>query len=337
MLRAHPPTHSPRPAPLLVGALVAALLAPIGSCGDAPTAVRTTARTLSPAASPIADVTPATVAAAVRVCNQGAAATYTTTARIGEVVPIVSLMDGQCATVWHASRALEVVVTVSRNGNPALQTDAIVQLASGVATVRYNVARHSVSGRVGADLVFFNTRVGADPWQLTKSLIKKCEDYNAWLAQVKAALQAYLATLTGSEAQIRATRAVVERALEELSDCTNDADLGSKKEIADLLLRPIDIIKASAKLWNSGFQLYAVAIDLIIKSLSDPVGVPFELINKTLDFLITGAEAVGNREGAQKLRDVKALKERVERGVDTVGKLKEALEAVRPFTVSRAR
>lgn len=333
MRREQVSAHSPRTGALRVAVLLSVIVSALGGCIDAPTTAATT-RTRTVPAVPLASGAQAMAEPlTMRVCNEGAPATYTTSARVGVVASSVTLGDGHCALVWQADVAHDVRVTVSRTEDLSVRTDAVADIAGDASTVRYATSSASATGTASVAFVFFNTPAGADPWTLTKSLIKSCEQYNGWVAKVKEALRAYLASLTGDEAQVKATRAVVERAINEMGECTNDADLENKKQVADLLLGPINIIKASAKLWNSGFELYAVAIDIIIKSLTDPVGVPFDVINKTLDFMIDGADAVGNTEGAQKLKAVKDLKEKVKDGLHTIEQLRDALEKVRPFVL----
>jgi hypothetical protein len=84
-----------------------------------------------------------------------------------------------------------------------------------------------------------------------------------------------------------------------------------------------------SKLWVAGTQLYGLTIEFILKSLAgDAEIIPFKLINAVLDFLIEGASAAGNKDAEKKLREVKKLKEAVEKGKDTLDKLRQAVEAL---------
>jgi hypothetical protein len=318
--------------------LLATIVAALDGCVDAPITAATTGSHAGLSTS--AGFARASVGAepvSMRVCNAGVTATFTTTAPSGVLAPSVTLPDGHCALVWHSGATDEVNVTLSRTADPAMQSAAIVSLTDDVSTVQYAISSISVAGNRSVAFVFFTTAAGDDPWTLTKSLIKSCEDYNAWLAKVREALEAYKAKLLASpnpnNPQIAGQVAAIQKFLDNAAECAGDSDLESKKMLADVLLRPIDINKALAALWASGFQLYAAAIDLIVKSLTDPVGVPFDVINRMLDFMIEGANAVGNTEGAKQLKAAKELKDRVKRGLDTVQHLKDALEKVRPILI----
>jgi hypothetical protein len=339
MLHVHAFPHSPRTIPLRVVACLIAAVAALDSCAGAEdTGPSSSTRRATP--SGVAhEGTTLSAAVSIRVCNQGAMATYATAAPLGVLASPVTLGDGHCALVWRADASDNVSVTVTRAEDPAIQSDAIVRLVGDASTVEY--ARSSISsfGSASADLVFFNSPVGADPWTLTKALIKTCDDYNAWIAKVREALEAYKAKLLAgpnpSNPQIAGQLAAIQRFLDNAAECTGDSDLENKKAQADLLLRPIDINKALAALWLSGFQLYAVAIDLMVKSLSDPVGIPFDVINKMLDFMIEGATAVGNTNGAKHLEAAKAIKDKVKEGLDTVQHLKEALDNARSLVIRK--
>jgi len=115
--------------------------------------------------------------------------------------------------------------------------------------------------------------------------------------------------------------------------CSQDADLAQKKHDADILLGPINIVRALSKLWVAGTTLYGLTIDFIIKSLSgDAETIPFKLINSVLDFLIEGASAAGNKDAEKKLRDAKKLKDAVENGKDTLDNLRKVIAALQNHT-----
>src|SRR5881628_3140280 len=99
MLRVHASLHSPRTARLRVVALLIAAVAVLDSCADgtAPTMRSTTAR-----AAPRGVAHEGVVAEPVsmRVCNQGATATYSTAAPLGDITSPVTLGDGHCAFIW---------------------------------------------------------------------------------------------------------------------------------------------------------------------------------------------------------------------------------------------
>lgn len=340
MLRVHASPHAPRTTPLRVVACLIAAVAALDSCAGAEgTGPTSSTRRATPSGVAHEGTTVSAEPVSIRVCNQGAMATYATAASFGVLATPVTLGDGHCALVWRADASHNVSVTVTRAEDPAIQSDAIVRLVGNASTVDY--ARSSISsfGSASADLVFFNSPVGADPWTLTKTLIKTCDDYNAWIAKVREALEAYKAKLLAGpnpgNPQIAGQVAAIQRFLDNAAECTGDSDLEAKKTQADLLLRPIDINKALAALWLSGFQLYAAAIDLIVKSLSDPVGIPFDVINKMLDFMIEGSTAVGNTNGAKHLEAAKAIKDKVKEGLDTVQHLKQALDNARSLVIHK--
>ncbi|KAF0192797.1 MAG: hypothetical protein FD165_567 [Gammaproteobacteria bacterium] len=168
-----------------------------------------------------------------------------------------------------------------------------------------------------------------DEWDVSqKKLIVTCEDWNRWLDLLVPALEQYKNAL-GSSVPEQAQRANVQRFLDSVDGlkCTQDSQLNEKKELADLLLRPINIVKALSKLWVAGTQLYGLTIQLIFKSLSgEPEVIPFGVINAALDFLIEAAKAAGNKESAKTLQEIKKLKEAVEKGKESLDKLKEAVE-----------
>lgn len=171
-----------------------------------------------------------------------------------------------------------------------------------------------------------------DAWDTSqKNLITSCDDWNQWLTLLVPALEQYKNSL-GNSAPEEAQKANVQKFLDNVDGlkCTQDAQLNDKKEQADLLLRPINIVKALAKLWVAGTELYGLTLQLILKSLEGhPETIPFKLINATLDFLIEGAKAAGDKENEKKLKDVKKLKDAVEKGKDVLDNLKKALEKLR--------
>lgn len=170
-----------------------------------------------------------------------------------------------------------------------------------------------------------------DAWDTSqKNLITNCEDWNRWLDLLVPALERYRNAL-GNTRPEQAQRDNVQRFLDSVEGlkCLQDAQLTDKKEQADLLLRPINIVRALSKLWVAGTELYGLTIQLILKSLAgEPEVIPFKLINAVLDFLIEGAQAAGDQNGAKKLREVKKLKEAVEKGKDTLDNLRQAVEAL---------
>ena len=175
-----------------------------------------------------------------------------------------------------------------------------------------------------------------DAWDTSqKNLITSCEDWNSWLDQLVPALTQYRDSLTahvGKGQSIQNQIDAVNRFLEQAEGfkCTQDAQLTDKKRDADLLLAPINLVKALAKLWVAGTQLYGLTIQFILKSLAgEQEIIPFKLINAVLDFLIEGASAAGNKDAEKKLKEVKKLKEAVEKGKDTLDKLRQAVEALR--------
>jgi hypothetical protein len=174
-----------------------------------------------------------------------------------------------------------------------------------------------------------------DAWDTSqKNLITSCEDWNRWLDQLVPALTQYRDSLVpeaGRGQQIQNQITAVNRFLGEAEGfkCTQDAQLTDKKLAADLLLNPINLVRKLSKLWVAGTQLYGLTIEFILKSLAgDAEIIPFKLINAVLDFLIEGASAAGNKDAEKKLREVKKLKEAVEKGKDTLDKLRQAVEAL---------
>ena len=175
-----------------------------------------------------------------------------------------------------------------------------------------------------------------DAWDTSqKNLITNCEDWNSWLDALGQALTQYrdaLASQVGRGQTIKDQINAVQQFLDQADafKCTQDADLTQKKHNADILLGPINIVRALSKLWVAGTQLYGLTIQYIIKSLSgDAETIPFKLINSVLDFLIEGASAAGNKDAEKKLRDAKKLKEDVEKGKDTLDNLRKVIEALR--------
>jgi hypothetical protein len=175
-----------------------------------------------------------------------------------------------------------------------------------------------------------------DAWDTSqKNLITNCEDWNNWLDALVQALTQYRDGLSSGTRQgqsIKDQIAAVDKFLgaAETFKCIQDADLAQKKHDADILLGPVNIVRALSKLWVAGTTLYGLTIDFIIKSLSgDAETIPFKLINSVLDFLIEGASASGNKDAEKKLREAKKLKDAVENGKDTLDNLRKVIEALR--------
>jgi hypothetical protein len=167
-----------------------------------------------------------------------------------------------------------------------------------------------------------------DFWQAQKTLITTKEDFDTWVAQVIAALKAYRDSLGDSEPE-RNTKAAVDRALENLPATVDlaNSDLEAAKRLADRYLDPIRVIRAFAALWVAGVDLYGFLLRLMIKRLSGGEGgIPFDAIDKILDFMISAAKEADDQKSVQALEQIKKLKEAVEAGHDPVGKLKGLIE-----------
>jgi hypothetical protein len=187
----------------------------------------------------------------------------------------------------------------------------------------------------GAALVDFSGFTGmaaaagsADFWHAQKTLITTKEDLAAWVEKVIAALKTYRDSLGDTEPE-RNTKAVVERAIENLPATVDlaNSDLEAAKQLADRYLDPIRVIRAFAALWVAGVELYAFLLRLMIKRLAGGEGgVPFDAIDKILDFMISAAKEAGDKKSVEQLERIKKLKEAVETGTKPIEKLKDASE-----------
>jgi hypothetical protein len=159
-------------------------------------------------------------------------------------------------------------------------------------------------------------------------LIMTKEDFAAWVEKVIAALKTYKDSLGDSEPE-RNTKAAVERAIENLPATVDlaNSDLEAAKSLADKYLDPIRVIRAFAALWVAGAALYAFLLRLMIKRLAGGEGgIPFDAIDKILDFMVSAAKEAGDKKSVEQLEKIKKLKEAVEKGTQLVEKLKDALE-----------
>src|SRR5690242_20515620 len=109
-------TSAHRRARMLTTSLILTASTGILACADPSTAPRRPA-----AAANLAEPSP--LAPMVRVCDQGAPATFSAAATSGLIRSSVSLTDGRCEIVWRAASADDVAVTVRRTDAPGVQTD----------------------------------------------------------------------------------------------------------------------------------------------------------------------------------------------------------------------
>lgn len=176
--------------------------------------------------------------------------------------------------------------------------------------------------------------MGTDAWDTDKDLIKTCDEWNAWIDAVKGDLEKYKEKISGGQAGnpgknvTDAINSFLDNA--DVFKCTNDGDLEDQKMKADLLLNKIRVIKTAATMWYEGFNLYASTVQLILFRL-DEVKIPYKLINKALQMLIDGAHGAKDKEGEKKLETVKKLKEKVEKGTETLDNLKKAVKAIKDY------
>jgi hypothetical protein len=169
---------------------------------------------------------------------------------------------------------------------------------------------------------------GADFWHAQKTLITTKEDFETWIAKVIAALKTYRDSLGDTDPE-RNTKAAVERAIENLPATVTlaNSDLEAAKHLADKYLDPIRVIRSFASLWTAGAALYAFLLRLMITRVAGGAGgIPFDAIDKILDFMIKAAKEAGDKKSAEQLEKIKKLKHAVQQGTELVDKLQEALE-----------
>jgi hypothetical protein len=197
-------------------------------------------------------------------------------------------------------------------------------------TCAFSTPVHALqAGGFAIAVVVDNAWLGGDGWEAQKALLKTSEDFNAWVDALKKDLSEY-AKKQGNDRVGQAQKTNAENAAENLPKSENNNDLEEKKLLADLVLRPVSIVKAFASLWLSGFELYKVAIKAIVGAIGgEEVEIPWDAIDKGLDFLDKEADTLNDKDLKKKVKDARAAKDAAKKAKgakDKLEKLKDALD-----------
>lgn len=165
--------------------------------------------------------------------------------------------------------------------------------------------------------------ISNDMFHPQKDVLNTAEDFNAWADALKKDLKNYAAK-QGTDEVGKAAKANAERAIENIPKCFDKNKLDECKALADMLMRPVNIPKAAATLWLSGFEAYKAAIKAITNGLAGkPEIIDWDVIKNGLEIIKRMGEQLKDETLQNGAGDAKKLIESIEQAGETKDKLQE--------------
>lgn len=165
--------------------------------------------------------------------------------------------------------------------------------------------------------------VSNDIFHPQKDGLNTPEDFNAWAAALKKDLKNYAARQGNDEAG-KAAKTNAERAIENMPRCFNKDKLPDCKAGADMLMRPLNIPKAAATLWLSGFAAYKAAFKNITSLLGGKAEIiDWDIIKNGLAIIKRMGEQLKDEAMKNSAANAKKQIENIQQSGETIEKLQE--------------